>query len=193
MKVYLIRHGRTTGNEQWLYCGITDTLLSEGGKEDLKKMVQEKKYPDITGLKVYTSCLTRTEQTLEIIFGKVEHTKLPAFNEMNFGDFENRSYEMMKDDPDFIKWCQGENIKNVCPNGESGMQMAERVLEGLNQLVEKDEDCVVICHGGPIAAIYMSLFPKEYTTWFGCQPKNGEGYVIEFLDKKPVSIKNIPE
>jgi len=193
MKVYLIRHGRTIGNEQWLYCGVTDTPLSEGGKEDLRLMVQEKKYPDITGLKVYTSCLSRTEQTLEIIYGKVEHEKLSAFNEMNFGDFENKSYEMMKDDPAYIKWCQGENLKNVCPNGESGLQMGERVLAALKELVEKDEDCVIVCHGGPIAAISMSFFEKEGTTWFGYQPKNGEGYEIEFIDKKPVSIKNIPE
>jgi len=193
MKIYLIRHGKTTANEQWLYSGFSDVLLSKNGIEELKQKANSKVYPNASNLKVYTSGLIRTEQTLNILFGDIEHTALPAFKEMNFGDFENRSYQMMKNDPDYIKWCEGENLNNVCPNGESGMQMAKRVIDGLNHLINKDEDCLVICHGGPIAAIVLSLFPDDNKNWYSYQPGNGEGYEIEFINKKPVSIKKIPE
>jgi len=193
MKVYLIRHGRTTANEQWLYAGFTDVELSEGGKTDLADMALQKKYPDVSNLKIYTSGLKRTEQTLNILFGDKEHTALESFKEMNFGDFENRSYEMMKNDPAYIKWCEGDNLKNVCPNGESGFQMAERVFTALHKLLDKKADCLVVCHGGPIAAIMLTLFHEEGKNWYDYQPKNGEGYEIEFIDKKPVSYKKIPE
>lgn len=192
MKVYLIRHGRTTGNENFLYCGWDDTPLSEGGIEQLKEMVNTKEYPSLFGLKVYTSGLTRTEQTLKIIYGDVEHTVLEDFKEMYFGDFEGKSYEQMKDDEAFQKWCEGDNLANVCPNGESAYQMANRVLNALAKLVEANEDCLIVCHGGPIAAIAMYFFPDDEKEWFNYQPSNGEGYVIEFINGKADNIKRIP-
>ncbi len=87
MKVYLIRHGKTIANEQWLYCGQTDVPLTESGIEELKEKKERGGYPDIEGFKVYTSGLKRTEQTLEILFGDVEHTALPEMMEINYGDF----------------------------------------------------------------------------------------------------------
>ncbi len=193
MKLYLIRHGRTLANEQWLYCGFLDSPLSEGGIEELKQRRLAGGYPDLSGLKVYTSGMTRTEQTLFYLFGDVSHEVLPAFKEMNFGNFEGRSYEQMKEDPDYVKWCQGDNLANVCPGGESGCQMADRVFAALDRLLEEDIDCLIVSHGGPISSVFMRYFPDEAEYWYKIQPKNGEGYLFEFEDKKASSYTKIPE
>lgn len=193
MKLYLIRHGRTIGNEGMLYCGWDDTPLSEGGTEELKQKVNSQEYPGISTTTVYTSGLIRTEQTLKLIYGDIKHIVDPEFREMHFGDFEGLSYDQLKDNPDFIKWCEGDNLRNVTPNGESAYMMAERVIRELGVLISKDENALIVCHGGPIAAIVMYLFPDKFSDWMRAQPKNGEGYRIEIENGKAIDIEVIPK
>ena len=68
-RVLLLRHGRTRANEEWLYCGSTDLPLSEKGREELAAAAREGRWPELTGFRVYTSGMRRTEETLEILFG----------------------------------------------------------------------------------------------------------------------------
>ena len=46
--------------------------------------------------------MRRCEETLEILYGVLPHECVPAFREMDFGAFELRSYEEMKDDSAYI-------------------------------------------------------------------------------------------
>ncbi len=193
MKLYLIRHGRTPANESWQYCGFLDVPLSEGGAAELRERRAAGGYPALSGLKIYTSGMLRTEQTLSALFGEVPHETLPEFKEMNFGIFEGRSYEEMKEDPAYIQWCEGDNLANVCPGGESGNQMAERVYRALDRLLEQGSDCLIVSHGGPISAVFMRYFPKDAEYWYKIQPKNGEGYLFEFEEKNAISYTKIPE
>ena len=43
MTIYLIRHGRTEANDNWLYCGSTDLSLSDRGREELQQIAEEGK------------------------------------------------------------------------------------------------------------------------------------------------------
>ena len=179
MRILLIRHGRTEANERMLYYGRTDLPLSEGGRTDLHAMREKGGYPDITGLRVYTSGMLRTEETLEILFGEREHVAVPALREMDFGAFEMRSYEELKDDPDFCLWCEGDNESNVTPGGESGKQSQARAIAGFEELRRRGEDFLLVAHGGPIAAIMRHLFPEEGKSWFEWMTGNGKGFWIE--------------
>ena len=189
----LIRHGRTEANEKWLYCGSTDLSLMEAGREELLDLRRNARYPSPEGLRFATSGMRRTDETLAILFGEVERTALPAFREMDFGVFEMRSYEAMKEDPEYQAWITGDNTANVCPGGESGAIMEARVLEAWREL-EKGPDTLLVTHGGPIAAILAYLFPEEGKNRYEWQPKNGRGFLLEREDEaSPWRYQAIPE
>ena len=171
--IYLIRHGKTEANENHLYCGSSDLPLSEGGMAALGK----KRY-DLSAERFLTSGMLRTEQTLRLLFGDVEHEIDPRFREVDFGDFELHSYEELKDDPAYQAWITGDNESNIPPNGESGAQMTRRVLEAFQELADRGADTVLIAHGGVIAAIMAHLFPGEGKNRYQWQPKPGEGYAL---------------
>ena len=171
MTVYLIRHGKTEANENRLYCGSTDLPLSGKGREELKNL----RY-DLPNVRFLTSGMKRANETLHILFGDVPFAVDPRFREVDFGEFEMRSYEELKDLPEYQEWIFGDNERKVPPGGESGEQMRQRVLEAF---LEIREDTVLIAHGGVIAAIMEHLFPEEYKSRYEWQPPNGHGYVIK--------------
>ena len=172
--LYLIRHGRTKANEQWLYCGSTDLPLSEAGAEQLKSI----RYQVPKDCVFMTSGMKRTEQTLKILFGEVTHKVDTRFREVDFGIFEMRSYEELKNEADYQEWISGDNEKKVPPGGESGEQMLSRVLDGLADLQKEENDVVLIAHGGVIAAMMTHLFPQEEKNRYEWQPKPGGGYMV---------------
>ena len=174
-KLYLVRHGRTEANEKWLYCGSTDLPLSASGA----KMLENVHYEVPKECIFMTSGMLRTEQTLKILFGNVPHTVDGRFREVDFGIFEMHSYEQLKSDPVYQEWITGDNEKNVPPNGESGEQMLERVLEGLKDLQKESKNVVLVTHGGVIAAMMAQLFPGEDKNRYTWQPKPGCGYVVD--------------
>lgn len=171
MTLYLIRHGKTAANEQYLYCGSTDLPLSEKGREELAAL-----HYDIANVRFLTSGMKRTDETLRILFGDVPFDIDSRFREVDFGVFEMRSYEQLKDNPEYQAWITGDNETNVPPEGESGAQMQQRVLEALTDI---REDTCLVAHGGVIATIMASLFPAEGKNRYQWQPQNGHGYRVE--------------
>lgn len=192
MKLYLLRHGITEANEKRLYCGWSDIPLSKDGKAQLELIHKQALYPDIEGLKVYTSGMRRTEETLHIIYGDVPHEVIDDFKEMNFGDFEMKSYEELKSTPDYQAWLSGCNERNICPGGESGEDMKARALRGLKLLIARDEDCLVVCHGGIIASIMEELFPHHKRNRYQWQPEGGKGYAVILNQGIPKGFESIP-
>ena len=170
MSIYLIRHGKTVANEQHLYCGSTDLPLSEKGREELRSLSYT-----IAPERFVTSGMKRTDETLRILFGNVPFSVDSRFREVNFGDFEMKSYEMLKDDPAYQIWLTGDNEAYTPPGGESGAQMTRRVLEALREL---PDGTALVTHGGVIAAIMANLFPQEGKHRYQWQPQNGRGYEI---------------
>lgn len=179
MKLILIRHGKTEANEKHLYCGSTDLSLSDAGIKELLELKRTKSYPSAEKIRVVTSGMKRCEETLAVLYGKIPHESSPAFREMDFGEFEMRSYEQMKNDPAYISWITGDNESNTAPGGESGVIMTKRVLDALERLLDEGQDTLIVTHGGVIAAIMAHLFPKENKNRYQWQPSAGGGYLVE--------------
>lgn len=192
-RAYLIRHGTTEANEKWLYCGATDLPLSEAGHAALAKLRATMRYPDISGLRIYTSGMTRTEETLFLLFGETPHEPVPSLREMDFGAFEMRSYSELKNEPSYLDWITGDNERNPCPGGESGEDMKRRVLAGFERLLAQNGDFLIVAHGGPIAAVMAQLFPDAGRSRYEWQPAGGTGYRIEFEGGRALRWSPIPE
>lgn len=190
MKLTLIRHGITQGNKDRLYYGATDLPLLPEGEEELRRLANKGGYP--TAQHYYTSGMLRTEQTFALLYGERPHEVLPGMREINFGDFEMRNYEQLKDDPAFVQWCTGDVEGNVCPNGESSRQMLARAWLALQPVLDGAEDAVCVTHGGVIANLLGEWFPckgNRYTR----TPHPGTGYTVEFDGRTPVRFVAIPQ
>ena len=170
MNLYLIRHGATRANLEHLYCGSTDLPLSPEGAEALKLL----HYP-APRARYLTSGMRRANETMEILFPGQAYERDSRFREVDFGIFEMKSYEMLKNDPAYLAWITGDNEKNIPPQGESGEMFRARVLTALETL---REDTVLVTHGGVIAAIMEALFPREGKNRYQWQPRPGRGYAV---------------
>ena len=170
MNLYLIRHGATRANLEHLYCGSTDLPLSPEGAEALKLL-----HCPAPRARYLTSGMRRANETMEILFPGQAYERDSRFREVDFGIFEMKSYEMLKNDPAYLAWITGDNEKNIPPQGESGEMFRARVLTALETL---REDTVLITHGGVIAAIMEELFPREGKNRYQWQPRPGRGYAV---------------
>ena len=185
MKLTLLRHGQTEGSLRDLYYGATDLPVLPEPLAALHESAG--RYP--TAPRYYTSGLLRTEQTLRAIYGDVPHTALPGLREMDFGDFEMRSYEELKDDPAFRQWMT-DSEHNPCPNGESAPQTMARNLAAMETVLASDEDAVCVIHGGVIAGFMMTWFGGLRVDWYR---QAGTGYQVTFSGGVPTGWLPIPE
>ncbi len=191
-KIHLIRHGQTMANERHLYCGSSDLPLSDAGAEALRSLAAKGGYPAAEQCRLCISGMLRTRQTAEILFGSVSFEVLPAFREIDFGVFELHSYEELKDRADYQAWLTGDNERNRCPGGESGVDMVRRIMPAFRELLADGRDTILVSHGGVIAAILDELYPHSGKSRYEWQPQPGYGWTITVEDGQPVDCVPIP-
>ena len=202
VKITWIRHGMTRANEEHRYLGKTDEPLSEKGI----RFLQEKKKKSFFNAPefLYASPMKRCVQTAEILFRR-KPVLIPEWKEMDFGQFEGKNYEELKDNPDYQKWIDS-NGTLPFPGGEPREQFIRCSMEGFDWMMsdiliksekntriqngtetqdlknncETEIPVVAVVHGGTIMAVLSSLTGGEY---FDFQVKNGEGYetVLEWI------------
>jgi alpha-ribazole phosphatase len=191
-KIHLIRHSLTEANEKKLYCGATDMPLSANGVKLALEMVKKCTYPPIAGARVYTSGLKRADETLRLLYGDVDFKTVPELSEMNFGVYELKSYDELKDDPEYLGWLGNESVS--CRGGESALEMRGRVFRGFDALFSADGgDALILCHGGVIAAVMDRFFPHEGKSRYEWQPRANEGYTLFFENGGAAGYRKIPE
>ncbi len=180
MKIYLVRHGKTVGNEERRYTGQSNVSVSKNGIDELIGLKHI--YKDIKNLSVYTSCLNRTEETARILFGNYNHIDSLSFmNETDFGDFEGLRYTDLKRDANYLMWIN--DIYNEIPkNGESYIAFKERVIPlFMNHINKLTEDSIYVTHGGVIRIIMSSLVDPNIA-FFDWEIPNGKGYILHLVE-----------
>ncbi len=136
-KIYFIRHGITEGNlNKWFY-GRLDLPLTDKGKELLQDLAKKNIYPDSEkAVLVGTSGMIRTEETLEIIYGKVPHEIFPKLREFNFGIFDGKTLPEVGDKEYFINYINDETGDFVIPEGDSNNRFSRRVMRGMTEVLK---------------------------------------------------------
>lgn len=171
MKIVLIRHGETEGNKRKRYIGTTDEPLADTRALDLK-------YPACDC--VISSPLKRCVQTAEFIYPSGDIKICHDLRECDFGDFENKSYETLKHNADYIRWLES-NGTLPFPNGETHADFVSRCVNGFVSSLDANADSMAfIIHGGTIMAIMQSLFGGDF---YDYQIRCGGMFVFE-LDIK---------
>ena len=177
--LYLMRHSLTEANERHLYGGSTDSPLTEQGRAVAASRRGAIPACDI----LITSGMRRANETLLIMTGRVPDLVLPQLREMDFGAFEMRSYEELKDVPEYIAWISDEAGMVRCPGGECTSDFRARALAGAATIAALKEDVAcVVCHGGVIVNIMEAWFPEIQRNFYQWQPAACRGYkiVLEF-------------
>ena len=198
----LIRHGITEGNVRHLYYGSTNVPLAQKGIDELKRLRAEGIYPDGTDAQIYTTGMGRTQQTLELIYGNVDHVIIKDLREINFGDFEMKSYEELMEYEEYRDWITAMNDTKAPPNGECIRDFRTRVIRGFKegrarhsirslQLRHHEQDArsIIICHGGTISAIMNYIWPGVHDNMYGWLPDPGHGYLLLLEDDAIVSYE----
>ncbi len=194
--IHLIRHGVTEGNKKKWFYGSSDLPLSEEGIVELKKLAAEGLYPQHDRATYYTSVMVRTIETLEAIYGQTEYTKIDDLREYDFGEFERKTYDEIKDNELFQEWLSDKSGDILLPGGETCNAFFERTISAFKEIVDRhrikelsqrhagdDVHSVVVCHGGVISSIMMYLFSvasnQEMYKWI---PDPGHGFTLEIKD-----------
>ena len=179
--IHLIRHGITEANQKKMFYGHSDVPLAGEGIDEIVALKGEGVYPNPNGAEYFTSGLIRAEQTLSLIYGDVPHTRLDDFKEINFGDYEFKTHEELKNDPAYTSWVNDESGLSAPHGGESFAQFAKRVNAGFRRILDSGaEQLIVVCHGGVICVIMDSCFSGRYTNSFYWLPEPGHGYTVSF-------------
>ena len=161
MRLIMIRHPKTEGNEKKLVYGWTDSLYSQAGKATIPGIVRG--LHDVKIDRIYSSPLTRTRLLAEAI--AADHGPAAPdivmddrIKEMNFGKFENMAIPELEEKypMEFSEYRKNFN-DCVVPGGESFRQLSERTVDFLKDIyqrheVGKEETIVVVSHSMVIHA-----------------------------------------
>ena len=173
-KFYLIRHSITKGNLEKRYIGAkTDEPLCKAGYELLK----EKHYPKVE--KVIASPMKRCIETAQLLFPDTQIQIEESLRECDFGEFENKNYQELKDNPKYQEWIDS-MATLAFPGGESPQQFKDRCIAGFDKMVDTCirrhfRNVAMVVHGGTIMSILeqYGVPQKSYYDW---RVENGCGY-----------------
>ena len=132
--IHFIRHGITQGILNKWYYGFEDLPLVDEGIKEIKDLKAQGIYPE-SGGSYYTSGMLRANQTLEAIYGKVPYTAIPDLKEMNFGQWECKTFDELQQLPGFDTWMNDRTGSFTFPGGESANIFSERAKKGLDELL----------------------------------------------------------
>lgn len=177
--IYLIRHGMIKENSQGKYIGHTDVDLSDEGRAELEQLSENSVYPWVDA--VISSPLKRCLQTAGILYPAKEALAIDGLSECNFGEFEGKAAEELKDNDTFVRWLAGD--PDAVPEfGESSDRFSARVCLAFEKIVDGilragTENTAIITHGGVIMAILEAYgIPELAANKWRCD--SGCGYVL---------------
>ena len=179
-KIHLIRHAMTEENLDGKYIGQTDVPASEYGLRQIKDIIDEYGgYPEVDA--VVSSPLKRCTETAKLIYPGKEPMILNGLIEYDFGEFEGKTPDELKDREDYKKFLEG-GLDNPPPGGESVREVVGRCYDALSVIIgdmmeEGLTNCAVITHSGIIMNMLACFgLPKRRAIEYACG--FGEGFEV---------------
>ncbi|WHY69230.1 histidine phosphatase family protein [Neobacillus sp. SuZ13] len=174
MVIALFRHGVTEENKRKAYLGWNDSPLSP----EIKDLVISKSYEQY-----YSSDLQRCVQTGERLFSNAQLNLVKELREMNFGKWEGKTYEELKENVHYRNWLKAPTL-HLPPEGESYHEFTIRIDSGWTKIADEIfmsnlRSCAVITHGGVIRYLLSRFAPvkKEFWAW---EVNHDQGYELIF-------------
>lgn len=170
LELVVVRHGVTRWNLERRYQGQRDIPLSledaRPGLERLRRALAAEAFDA-----VYCSDLLRCRQTLDFVRPDTMAAARfdPRLRELDFGAYEGRTWEVLKDDPDYRAWVDSAG-ELAPPNGESAEQLWGRLSDWLDAVLvgvrsQGHRRVLAVSHGGAIRELRRRLEATDF--WSG--------------------------
>ncbi|NQY29587.1 MAG: alpha-ribazole phosphatase [Flavobacteriaceae bacterium] len=183
MEIYLIRHTAPKIDKGICY-GQSDIDVQNSFEDEVETI--KKNLPETIGsIAVYSSPLVRCKKLAQC-FSK-EITFDDRLMEVNFGDWELQPWDAINED-DLNTWM-GDFVTIAPPNGESYIQLSERVNTAFDAIVNASgKDKIIVAHGGVIRAIVAKI--KQIALKDSFNIKIPYSHVVKLVkDDKGIHIK----
>ncbi|MCS6956454.1 MAG: phosphoglycerate mutase family protein, partial [Patescibacteria group bacterium] len=196
MNIFLIRHGQSygniIGNKTKTIRGITDnTSLTPKGKKQIEKIAKNFSHQKINLKKIFSSPLKRAYQSALIFKKYYPKTQIiidENLKEINFGEFERKKWEFIKDHyQDWLNKYLKNKFNTPYPKGESRKDLINRINFFIKKnLTDNDKNYLIITHEEVIRS-FLSIFFNNQEYFFSRENllkiENGKVNSV-FFDKK---------
>lgn len=179
MKLLLVRHALTTYNLERRFLGTTDVAIAPEGAAQALALAKEVPVVD----HIYISPLVRCRQTAALIWPTVPFTIVPELRENDFGPFEGKTHEELKDDEIYNLWLSYPEDPSVMPMVEDIVAFGKRASEALEIIVTHARvggfrSVGIVSHGGTLMSMLVrhGRPEKDYYSW---RMENCGGYIAE--------------
>jgi broad specificity phosphatase PhoE len=167
-RVYLVRHGATELSAEDRFAGVVDVLLSDGGRDQARRLGERLARENITA--AFASPMKRTMETARLVVAPhgIEVTPVDGIREIAHGRWEGMTREdVERQFPEEYRRYEHDPFSFAPLGGESGLLVTARALPALLEIVEThcDERIVIVSHKATIRLLLSSLLgfdPRKY-------------------------------
>ena len=156
MKLLLVRHAETEGNNKGIFLGLIDEDLNQNGMFQASKLALKLKHEKIDV--IFSSDLKRARKTAEIInkYHQLPVKSTKMLRERNFGNFQGKSKESLFN---AVKESNMEFHRYKPQDGESCLEVKQRIVNFFKKIVRKysDKTVLFVTHGAVIMELLFYL------------------------------------
>jgi 2,3-bisphosphoglycerate-dependent phosphoglycerate mutase len=195
LRIYLARHGETDWNRERRLQGDTDIPLNSTGRQQAAKLAERLKGVHLD--MVYSSTLSRSRDTAEIVRGDVPLKSLAGLNERRIGKFEGKKLDRRSDPATAQEYPKrSRDPDDELDGGESLNQFYERVRTTIEYIRSQHSSGAILIVGHAITnqMILRALFGLTLAQAITIKQANDELYLIELDAGNPPRLwKQITE
>jgi broad specificity phosphatase PhoE len=210
MKLYLVRHGVSTGNTPGNLMGQGDHPLTARGEAQARAVAV--RLAPLGPMPVYCSDLSRARATAEAIArvwaprggsslqdaaaGQVSPAAPgtdeascvvpdPRLRELHLGDYEGRRWDDFVADAALGAAFDADPHNTALPGGESVALLEDRVLAAVREIVAAstgEDAAVLVAHDGPIRTILNHYLGVPPEKWWALTTTHGGLSLLEWTD-----------
>ena len=180
LRIYLARHGETDWNAERRLQGTTDTPLNSKGRQQAAKLAERLKGIHLDA--VYSSTLSRSRETAEIVRGGVPLKSLAGLNERRIMGSSRGKRWIGSDPVTEQEWRQRRrDPEDELDGGESLNQFYERVRTALGAIRSQHNSGAILIVGHSLTnqMILRALFGLTLQKATSIRQSNDELYLIE--------------
>ncbi|OUN39318.1 histidine phosphatase family protein [Faecalibacterium sp. An77] len=179
--VYFTRHGQTVWNVENKICGVTDSPLTDLGRQQARALGRQLAADSHGITRILCSPLSRARETAEIVAAStgLPLTVEPRLREQAFGRYEGTP----RNDAAFA--LAKLHFADRFEGGESMFQLAARIYSLLDDLSQQDGTALLVAHNGIARMVhsYFNEMTNEEFALFGIGNCALIGY--DFPESKP--------
>ena len=198
MKLYVLRHGKTSWNALRKVQGAADIPLAKEGIDLAEKVGENLK--DVPFDLCFTSPLLRARQTAMLVLGR-RAEQIPVISdkriqEIDFGVLEGTQFKdeegnvisremevFFKDPQNFPRPENGENISDILKRTREFWE------EKINDPSLQDKTILIASHGCAVRALLQNIYQDPDDFWHGCVPPNCSISLVEVIDGKAILLE----